>query len=177
MCIEKIKEEISRSHEEYIKEHIEKYDDPKFPPSWKTMEVVSFGTLSKLFSNIKDTRIKKEISLSFRLPSYLFLENWMKCAVVLRNCCAHHTRLWNRRFSLIPKYPANLPAPWIDTPLRRPEKLYGQLCCIEYLEQSIAPNSNLKNNIINLLEEYKDIDLKAMGFQSNWKNQPLWKPE
>lgn len=174
MCIEKLKEEMERSHEEFIQEHNIKYDEPIFPPSWKIIEVASFGTLSKLYSNITEAYIKKEIARSFQLPSYLFLENWMKCATVLRNCCAHHARLWNRRFSVIPKYPAILPGQWIKTPLQRPEKLYGQLCCLVYLEQSINPNSNLRDRIIALISNHPEIDLKTMGFQSDWQKQPLW---
>lgn len=174
-CIGKLREEISRSHEDFIKQHRDKYDEPDWPPSWKTMEVASFGTLSKLYSNIADNEIKKVVSKSFQLPSYPFLENWMKCAAVLRNCCAHHARLWNRRFSIIPKYPAHLPGKWIVRPLRRPEKLYGQLCCLAYLEQSINPNSGLKDNVIALLSNHPEIDSKAMGFQENWEEQPLWK--
>lgn len=54
------------------------------------MEVASFGTLSKLYSNIADNDIKKIISRSFQLPSYPFLENRMKCASVLRNCCENN---------------------------------------------------------------------------------------
>lgn len=173
-CIEKLKEEISRSHEDFIKEHNDRYDEPDCPPSWKTMEVASFGTLSKLYSNLADTEIKKVISRSFKLPSYLFLENWMKCTAVLRNCCAHHARLWNRRFSVIPKYPVNLPERWIATPLRRPEKLYGQLCCLAYLEQTIYPNSSLKRNILALMSDHPEIDFNAMGFQSDWQTQLLW---
>lgn len=173
-CILKLREELSRSHEDFIKEHRDKYDDPDCPPSWKTMEVASFGTLSKLYSNLADNDIKKVISRSFQLPSYPFLENWMKCTAVLRNCCAHHARLWNRRFSVIPKYPVNLPGKWISLPLRRPEKLYGQLCCLAYLEHSINPNSRLKDNILELLSNHPEIDTKAMGFQENWEEQPLW---
>lgn len=173
-CVEKLREEIARSHEEFVIEHYNKYDSPNCPPSWKTMEVASFGTLSKLFSNLADTDIKKVISRSFQLPSYVFLENWMKCAAVLRNCCAHHARLWNRRFSVIPRYPANLPGEWIVTPLRRPEKLYGQLCYLAYMEQSIHPNSQLKRSLINIMSKHPEISLNAMGFQLDWQEQPLW---
>lgn len=174
-CIDKLRAEIIRSHEDFIKEHFAKYNHPDIPPSWKTMEVASFGTLSKLYSNIRDNDVKKDISRSFRLPSYLFLENWMKCASVLRNCCAHHARLWNRRFPVIPKYPVNLPGEWIATPLKRPEKLYGQLCCLAYLEQTIHLNFSLKQNLLNLMSNHPEIDLNAMGFQSNWQRQLLWK--
>lgn len=174
-CLSKLKEEVTRSHEEFIKDHFVKYDESPFPPSWKIMEVASFGTLSKLYSNLADNQIKKQISCSFGLPSYLFLENWMKCAAVLRNCCAHHARLWNRRFSTIPKYPKHLPEAWMTVPLRRPEKIYGQLCCIAYLEQSITPNTDFKARLIHLLSLNPDISLRAMGFPEDWLSQSLWK--
>ena len=174
-CIEKLKEEIDRSHEDFLKEHLQKYDEPSFPPSWKALEVASFGTLSKLYSNLTDTNVKKIVSRSFLLPSYLFLENWMKCTAVLRNCCAHHARLWNRRFSVIPKYPPHLPSTWINRPLRRPEKLYGQLCCLAYLEHSINPNSSFKKKLIQLMHAHPEISLKAMGFPENWQEETLWK--
>lgn len=172
-CIGKLKEEVSRSHEEFLKEHFEKYDESPFPPSWKVLEVASFGTLSKLYGNLIDNDVKRERSRSFRLPSFRFLENWMQCAAVMRNCCAHHARLWNRRFSTIPKYPKQLPLPWIAVPLRRPEKIYGQLYCLAYLEQSVNPNTNFKRRFIELMK-LQDIHINAMGFPDDWKSQPLW---
>ncbi len=41
--------EIERSNEDFITHYKNKYNDPEFPPSWMTLEVVSMGTLSKLF--------------------------------------------------------------------------------------------------------------------------------
>ena len=34
--------ELSRSKEDFIKEHSQKYDKPTFPPAWKTLELASF---------------------------------------------------------------------------------------------------------------------------------------
>lgn len=173
-CLEKLSEEARRTHEEYIREHFLKYDESPFPPSWKILEVASFGTLSKLYGNLSDIDVKKEVSRSFGLPSYPFFENWMKCAAVLRNCCAHHARLWNRRFSVIPKYPRHLPNPWIIRPLTRPEKIYGQLCCLAYLEQSIYPNSGFGGKLKQLMSRSPMVDVKAMGFAEGWASEPLW---
>ena len=73
-CIVSIKNELSRSKEDFIQEHYAKYNHPGFPPVWKTLEVVSFGTLSKLYCNMQDTEVKKKVAKSFNLPQYLFLE-------------------------------------------------------------------------------------------------------
>lgn len=174
ICHQKLQDELKRSHEEFIQEHFDKYNTLEHLPSWKIFEIASFGTLSKIFSNIADVELKKEISHSFKLPSYPFLENWMKCVVVLRNCCAHHARLWNRRFSIIPKFPKHLPGKWIDSPIKRPEKIYGQLCCLAYLEQSIYPNTGFSKKIQALLAQCSDTHLKGMGAFSGWHTAPIW---
>lgn len=99
----------------------------------------------------------------------------MKCASVLRNYCAHHARLWNRRFPIMPQLPKSLPLQWIGTKCIRPIKLYGQVCCLAYLEQSINPNSQFKSRIKALLSNTPQTILKAMGFPANWREEPLWK--
>ena len=174
-CLENIQKEVNRSNEDFLKEHFKKYDEPSLPPVWKTMEVISFGTLSKLYCNFNDTGVKKQVAKSFGLPQYLYLESWMKCASVLRNYCAHHARLWNRRFPIMPQLPKRLPLKWIGTNCIRPIKLYAQLCCLAYWEQSINPNSQFKSGIKTLLSHTPQTTLKAMGFPANWREEPLWK--
>ena len=61
-CINSIASEVNRSKEEFISEYRRDYTSPEFPPAWKTLEVVSFGTLSKLFCNFKDVKVKKQVA-------------------------------------------------------------------------------------------------------------------
>lgn len=45
-----LEEEIERSKDVFIKEHNKKHkDDKRFPPSWKTLELTSFGALSRIY--------------------------------------------------------------------------------------------------------------------------------
>lgn len=173
-CFEKISIEVGRSREDFIAEYYENYDYPSFPPAWKTMEVLSFGTLSKLYCNFKDAYTKKQIARDFFLPQYVYLENWMKCIAVLRNACAHHARIWNRRYPQIPTMPQHLPSLWITATHFRPSKLYNQLCCLTYLEQSIIPNTDFKEKLIKLLDKYPMVNLRSMGFPQEWRSEPLW---
>lgn len=119
-CLDSIQTELGRSKEDFLQEHYAKYDTPAMPPVWKTLEVVSFGTLSKLYSNMKDVEVKKQVAKSVGLPQYTYLESWMRSTTVLRNCCAHHARVWNRRFPWKPQLPQRLPLAWIDTQHVRP---------------------------------------------------------
>ena len=170
-----IRKEIKRSKEDFIQNHFAKYDTPDVPPVWKTLEVTSFGVLSKLLYNLNDINIKKKIAREFNLPQHLCLESWVKSIVVLRNCIAHHARIWNRRFSLKPSMSYRLRGNWIDTTHIRPAKIYALLCCLAYLQDYIHPNNDFKAKLRCLLSQKPDINLHAMGFSYNWQDEPLWK--
>lgn len=173
-CFLSLQNEVARSKEDFLLEHFKKYDSPSMPPVWKTMEVASFGTLSKLFCNMADVSVKKSVAKSFGLPQYKYLESWVRSITVLRNCCAHHARVWNRRFPWKPQLPQKLPLEWIDISKTLPMKLYAQLSTILYLEQSIASNSSIKDRLQMLLSTQPQSKLKAMGFPEDWREQGLW---
>lgn len=173
-CLDNMQVELSRSKEEFLQEHFAKYDTPSMPPVWKTLEVVSFGNLSKLYANMKDVEVKKQVAKSVGLPQYTYLESWMRSLTVLRNCCAHHARTWNRRYPAMPQLPRRLPLTWVDTLHIRPMKLYAQLCTLLYLEQSITPNSQIKDRLLSLLKAYPNTITRQMGFPREWENEPLW---
>ena len=174
-CLDSIQTELDRSKEEFLQEHFIKYESPSMPPVWKTLEVVSFGTLSKLYGNMKDVEVKKQVAKSFGLPQYRYMESWMRSVTVLRNCCAHHARTWNRRYPTMPQMPQRLPLDWVDVRHIRPMKLYAQLCTLLYLEHSITPNSQIKEKLLRLIEAYPNVSLKQMGFPRGWNQQPLWR--
>lgn len=50
-----IRREVERPHDDFITEHLRKYDGPDLPSVWKTLEVIPMGTLSRLHSNFSDT--------------------------------------------------------------------------------------------------------------------------
>lgn len=174
-CLLNIEEELKRSKEDFLIEHFAKYDNPPYPPAWKTLEVSSFGTLSKLYCNLTDNNLKKQIARELGLPQHLYLESWIKSLSVLRNCIAHHARIWNRKYPWKPQIPQKLQSPWIQNSTISHEKLYAQLCCIGYLLNAIHPNNNFRQQLKTLLSKYSIVDISAMGFPKLWYNEALWK--
>ena len=166
---------MKRSKEDFLIEHFARYDNPPYPPAWKTLEVSSFGTLSKLYCNLTDNNLKKQIAREFGLPQHLYLESWIKSLSVLRNCIAHHARIWNRKYPWKPQIPKKLQSPWIYDITISHEKLYAQLCCIVYLLNAIDPNNDFKQSLKALLSKYPIVDISAMGFPKLWYNEALWK--
>lgn len=168
--------ELHRSKEEFIKEHFERYDRPSFPPAWKTLETVSFGTLSKLYQNFYDKAEKKAVAEDFGLPQHEFLISWLESLTVLRNLCAHHARIWNRRYALKPQVPKTLSShKWLKNFAFPPDKIYPQLCCIAYLLNAIDAQNTFTKDVKQLLQKNPLVDATAMGFPKGWDKEPLWK--
>ena len=168
-------QEIFRSKEDFIVEHFAKYSNPPIPPVWKTLEVVSFGSLSRIFCNLSDNKVKKQIAREFNLPQHKYLESWSKCAVSLRNYLAHHNRVWNRSFPLMPQLPQRLNGLWVNCSNIQPTKLYVHLCYLAYLQNEIHPSNDFSKSLKALFNAHPNVDVAAMGFPADWESQPLWR--
>ena len=172
--LKKIIGDTERSKEEYIKEYYQDYTSPILPPAWKTLEVITFGSLSKMYENLKEKVVKREIARELKVPTHLILENWIQCTAVMRNLCCHHNRIWNRRFAVKPQLPNRLEGKWIISSTSLPVKLYWQLCVFQYLEDAIHPENTFRTKLKELLAKYPSVDVGAMGFPSDWQDNPLW---
>ncbi len=171
----RIKEEYRNSSEVFVTHYKNRYTNPKFPPAWVMLELASFGMLSKLFKNLKRTQPKKEVSMHFGLP-YNVLESWLQALANLRNLCAHHSRVWNRKFVVQPIYPKNTANTWLSVKVgqKHRNKLYLQLCTILYLLKGINPSSSFPSKVRILLTEYSSIPIHYMGFPPDWHVDPFW---
>src|SRR5690606_21710414 len=101
----RLQQEVDRSVETFIEHYKNKYTNPKEPPCWMGLEVSSFGLLSLIFRNLKFGKEKKAITKYYGLPDVAILESWMHSFSNIRNICAHHGRLWNRRLTAHIKLP------------------------------------------------------------------------
>lgn len=174
-CLAKMREEIVRSKEDFIQEHFSRYDNPAMPPVWKALEITSFGTLSKIYCNLNDKGLKRRIAQDMGLPQHIYFESWLKSIASIRNNCAHHNRVWNRLFPIMPKMPAKLPSAWIEIMPANQRKIYSILCILAYLEKVIHPQSTFVGRLKTLLSQHPNVDVSAMGFPVNWETEFLWK--
>ena len=169
-----LEKDLRRSKDEFIKEHIAKYGKSEYPPAWKTLELATFGTTSKFFANFSDTKLKKKIARSYGIPQHEILESWTAAIGPLRNCCAHHGRLWNRKFPITPLLPSRMRQPWIANLNVPNNKLYAVLCCVAYMLNAIDANNTFSSDLTNLINAYPVVPVTAMGFPTGWASEPLW---
>jgi abortive infection bacteriophage resistance protein len=166
--------EISRSNETFIEHYKTTYSQPVDPPSWMSLEVSSFGLLSQMFRNLKKSPEKIAVAKHFGLNNIDILENWMLCFSHIRNTCAHHGRLWNRRLTahiILPKKPANR---FIQNTQILPYKPYAALCCMQYVLQSISSDTSFKDGLKALMKTCPLKQEKEMGFSKDWSTDPFW---
>jgi abortive infection bacteriophage resistance protein len=172
--INSLYEEVDRSSETFIEHYKQTYSTPAYPPAWMSLEVITMGLLSKLYGNLKKGDEKKKVAKEFGLPNPLILESWMHAFAGLRNICAHHSRLWNRRFTIVPKIPYNTYNTFIQNTNIYDNKLYAQLCCMNYITRIISPDSSFVADLKALLDTCNLVDCKEMGFPDAWKDEPIW---
>jgi len=172
-----IHKEVSRSKELFMKEHQRKYkEDLRFPPSWKTLELTSFGSLSKLYGNLKNSvQSKNQIAEELGAVNHTYLPSWLQSIAQIRNYRAHHSRLWNRNLPGTPKLLSNPPYLWVNDIPKDPSKLYMHLCVMRYLVNMIVPGNSFSQKLQDLLSRYPSVDPNALGMTPNWANEPLWK--
>lgn len=172
--LDSLQKEIDRSNETFIDHYKNKYTNPTEPPCWMSLEVSSIGLLSKIFQNLKKCPEKLAVTSHFGLKDVSIIENWMLCFSTLRNICAHHGRVWNRR--LIPiKLPTHPTHTFLKNKSIYTNKLYATLSCIEYVLKLINPKSTFSDRLRDLMSICPLAQTKEMGFPKNWIEEDLWK--
>ena len=169
-----IERELERSKEDFIKEHTAKYGTTDFPPSWKMLELVSFGCLTKLYFNFSDSKAKKKVCRSFGVHQPEAMESWMKATNVLRNWCAHHARVWNRVMPVMPQNINRTQGKWISDFPKVANNAYAILSCIAYWLYSINPQNSFVKDLKRLFRKYPSVAPSAMEFKKGWRKEPLW---
>jgi len=170
--LSKINEEYERSNEKFIHAFKSKYSNP-LPPSCIILEIASFGTLSRLYSNLKPSKTKRDIAKSFALPDVVF-DSWLHSLACVRNMCAHHCRVWNNLIKIRPLSPRKPKNNWLVNIPINSDCVYYALSMIIYFLNVINPNHTFKQKVKALFLKYPNVDRAAMGFPTNWDLEPLW---
>ncbi len=167
--------EIARSNDVFIKHNFKKHEGEI--PLWAAVEVMSFGTLSKIVKNLKTGKESaysvlaenyKYTSTKGNLvkPSMQMLSSWIHAVAVLRNMCAHNSRIYNRTIHTTPEI--------IDIDKINPTPvhngLYQVLLAMKYLRPTDDAWNEFSKRLKELLDSNKDcVNLSAMNFPEDWE--------
>ena len=95
----------------------------------------------------------------------------------VRNACAHHSRLWNRRLPMtmphIKRHKASLVHP--SAPRHQAHYLYNYLSVMGIMMRKMNPNGTWRTRVVKLIEEELEPQfLLAMGFPQDWQQRSVW---
>lgn len=146
-------------------------------PIWAAVEVMSFGTLSKYIKNLSvgSHSIFRYLSKFYSYktskgnlacPNQDMLTSWIHAVVVLRNICAHNSRIYNRSLSTKPKL--------LKTDRQNPQPrfcgLYHFLLAMKYLRPSDTAWNEFAENFRQLLQRYRSaIDPGKLHLPADWQ--------
>ncbi len=159
--VEQCKKDNKKSH--VIMHHQKEYGGHF--PLWTIIEYFSMGMLSYFYAGMEN-KDKAYLAISLFGVNYQAVESWLRCLTDLRNCCAHYSRLYYRKFSALPKMPDG----YSYVPTRR---LFAQLYVLRFLYPSSRDwNAEFVEPLCEIVEKYKNrIILKHLDFPEDWREQ------
>jgi abortive infection bacteriophage resistance protein len=118
-----------RQQESYARHYALTYSQPELLPNWAMVEEITLGMLSHLFKSLARDSDKKAIAKALGLESPL-LESWLHTLTVVRNICAHHSRLWNRELGITPAQPKSDRILWPTYLRTGPQAMHTRIAVI-----------------------------------------------
>ena len=180
-----LKYEFDRSTEPFAKEYIAEHSnwdwesmDGDNPDAWMILESATFGTLSKMYKNLKSQLPERAaIANDFGLYSAKELSSWLEAISVLRNIIAHHSRLWNRSLAKQVTNPKGHRDKWLQNQLTDNQKKnpYGVITAMLYLCNAVYPDNKIKDKLLALIDHSTNIPYYKYGFVGDWRKEPIWR--
>lgn len=168
--------ETERSTDAFARHFKREYREWPKLPVWVACELMSFGTLSRLFKGMT-TQDRAAVAAPFSIR-HKVLASWLHMLVYVRNIAAHHGRLWNRTFSIKGMVPRTVQwqALGVGTELNR---TYDALCVLRHLSQQIDADASdhWARRVVDLLNRFPASvgGVKRLGAPQDWEHlTDLW---
>lgn len=139
--------------------HHKKYDC-EYAPAWKTFEFLTFGQVYKIFNNLKDDSLKKEIANIYGIRNHNIMCNYLRAIINIRNICSHNAVLYdyNQPFGV-----SKIFDKYYETKSRKSTNMNVSLRLILFILSKISTNraDELENHLTALFKKGKKQRLTA----------------
>ena len=174
--IEQLRGEAERSKESFIEHFRNNYAEYPDLPIWIATEVISFGSLSKMYKGMvrKDQRIIAQ-RYSVQPTDLIAIFHHL---VYVRNLCAPHSRLWDRRWAIKPSVPRG--QAWQPPHLPSNDRLFATLLLLYFLMRTcpairkfaVSWRDRVTAHIVS--PPAAPNALLSMGMPVDWKEHQVW---
>jgi abortive infection bacteriophage resistance protein len=171
-----VRDEADRSSELFVEHFRNNYDGFPDLPCWIATEVMSFGSVSKMYGGLKD-QCSTPIANRYNMQKGDF-ESTLHHLSYVRNVCAHHSRLWDRVWAITPRVPRS--QYWQPPLVPERSRVFVTLLIIcRILKRCSAIGSfavNWRRRVNELMKNPPATGraLKQMGMPSDWYKHPYW---
>lgn len=177
--VSRLNNEVHRSSDEFVNHYKTKYTDYPNIPIWMLTEVMSFGSLSFFYEGLQNSQKlgvedKKAVANYFDLH-HKRLGNWLHTLTYVRNVCAHHSRLWNRKLAIRPDKAKQ--SEWLPPMTPRSDRIFYILLILRQLLRASGNGDEWAIQINQLITPIAATNSYrvAMGLPPNWVEHPIWK--
>ena len=174
---DRLDDRAAGSKEEFADHFRTKYSDPM--PVWIAVELLDFGPLSHFLSGMKYSDLQN-ISRSYGGIRPPLITSWVRSLSVVRNVCAHHSRLWNKPLVDQPKLPKSGEMPELDHIATSPggnRRIYTAFALMRCLLKQVNPRTKWADRLKTHMTTFPvapDINIADAGFPDDWEKLPLW---
>ena len=97
------------------------------------------------------------------------VESWLHALTLLRNICAHHGRVWNRRFVFRPAVYNRAAAHLND-----PQSYYCLAVVMRLLSKAVDSRDEWPVRLLESFRTHAAITPADLGFPQGWRDDPIW---
>jgi abortive infection bacteriophage resistance protein len=176
--LKKLDERAATSKEEFAAHFRKKYPGEHMPV-WIAVELLDFGPLSHFLSGMRYADLQL-VSASYGGLRPHLVKSWARSLSVVRNVCAHHSRVWNKPLVDQPALPMVGEIPDLDHLLQMPganRRLYAALAIMRVLLKRVNPRTKWAQRLkahIATFPAAPNIKMADAGFPADWDALPLW---
>ena len=157
-------------HEAYLKHFVDELQQDI--PLWAYVDLLTIADISFLFKiSQPDVKDATALVLGLNVSGASLLERSMHSMTIIRNLCAHGSRLYNRLFEQKPSLKKRE-----QSILRKNEDgtmdnahLFGYILIMRRLLKQ-DEFAEMKNRILKITQKYPFVSMRYYGFPDNWKS-------
>jgi len=143
----------------FVNHHLNRYAGTF--PLWVAVELFTFGMTTRFYTDMLEKDMDDFAKNVFNIPKE-HLRSWLICLTMLRNRCAHYTRIYYFNFNKLPKTFKSSP--------RHTGKVFDLIFTMKYLYKDTGKwRSGFLAELQALIVQYEDeIEMQHIGFPNNW---------
>lgn len=174
--LDEIRKESRRSKELFVKHFEQKYTQYPDLPVWVVTEIMTFGSMARLIRAMHKAD-RQNVAAEYGISARVFFSLALHLNYV-RNLCAHHARLWDRKWSIQSDLP-NGPE-WQGANTVSNQRLFSSLLLLRILmlrSPHIKTEADEWRDRVTQLLETPPAATNAtalMGLTANWQAHPVW---